>query len=41
MADHPDDKASAQPAAASVEASSLRDQLATIRRALMASPVRK
>ncbi|CCV11280.1 ABC transporter ATP-binding protein/permease [Mesorhizobium sp. STM 4661] len=36
MADHPDDMARA-----SVEASSLRDQLATIRLALAASPVRK
>ncbi|MCV3207660.1 ABC transporter ATP-binding protein/permease [Mesorhizobium sp. YC-39] len=36
MADHPDDMARA-----SVEASSLRDQLATIRLALAASPIRK
>ncbi|GLS41283.1 ABC transporter [Mesorhizobium tianshanense] len=41
MADHPDDKANARPGAASVEASSLRDQLATIRLALTTSPVRK
>jgi putative ATP-binding cassette transporter len=41
MADHPDDRASPQPAAVSVEASSLRDQLVTIRLGLAASPVRK
>ncbi|QPC90657.1 ABC transporter ATP-binding protein/permease [Mesorhizobium sp. INR15] len=39
MADHPDTDATAQSAA--VEASSLRDQVATIRRALAGSPVRK
>ncbi|RWO60862.1 ABC transporter ATP-binding protein/permease [Mesorhizobium sp.] len=41
MADHPDLEASAKPIAASVEASSLRDQLATIRLALATSPIRK
>jgi putative ATP-binding cassette transporter len=40
MADHPDNVVSARPVAA-VEASSLRDQIATIRRALAGSPVRK
>lgn len=39
MADQPDKSATAQPAA--VEASSLRDQVATIKRALVGSPVRK
>ncbi|TIW42428.1 MAG: ABC transporter ATP-binding protein/permease, partial [Mesorhizobium sp.] len=41
MADHPDVKASAKPVAASIEASSLRDQLATIKLALGTSPIRK
>ncbi|RTM05534.1 MAG: ABC transporter ATP-binding protein/permease [Hyphomicrobiales bacterium] len=41
MADHRDVEASAQPTAVSVEASSLREQLATIRLGLTASPVRK
>ncbi|RWO19671.1 ABC transporter ATP-binding protein/permease [Mesorhizobium sp.] len=41
MADHPDFEASAKPIAVSVEASSLRDQLATIRLALAKSPIRK
>ncbi|RWM88412.1 MAG: ABC transporter ATP-binding protein/permease [Mesorhizobium sp.] len=41
MADHPDFEVSAKPIAASVEASSLRDQLATIRLALATSPIRK
>ncbi|MCF6100973.1 ABC transporter ATP-binding protein/permease [Mesorhizobium muleiense] len=41
MADHPDFEASAKPIAASVEASSLGDQLATIRLALATSPIRK
>ncbi|RWK54130.1 ABC transporter ATP-binding protein/permease [Mesorhizobium sp.] len=41
MADHPDFEVSAKPIAASVEASSLRDQLATIRLALAKSPIRK
>ena len=40
MADHRDDQASAMPAAAPVE-TSLGDQIATIRLALTASPVRK
>jgi putative ATP-binding cassette transporter len=40
MADYPDVEASAKPAAVSVEASSLRDQLATIRLALATSPIR-
>lgn len=40
MADHPDDQASAMPAAAPVE-TSLGEQIATIRLALTASPVRK
>lgn len=40
MADHPDDKASAVPVAAPVE-TSLGEQIATIRLALTASPVRK
>lgn len=39
MADRPDNGATVQPVA--VEASSLRDQVATIRRALVGSPVRK
>ncbi|MER8901481.1 ABC transporter ATP-binding protein/permease [Mesorhizobium sp. M0772] len=39
MADQPDKSATAQPA--TVEASSLRDQVATIKRALVGSPVRK
>ena len=41
MADHPDFEVGAKPIAASVEASSLRDQLATIRLALAKSPIRK
>ncbi|QKD01678.1 ABC transporter ATP-binding protein/permease [Mesorhizobium loti] len=41
MADQPDRNATAQPAAVAVEASSLRDQVATIKRALVGSPVRK
>lgn len=41
MADHPDIEVSAKPIAASVEASSLHDQLATIRLALAKSPIRK
>ncbi|MCF6115939.1 ABC transporter ATP-binding protein/permease [Mesorhizobium muleiense] len=41
MADHPDFEVDAKPIAASVEASSLRDQLATIRLALTKSPIRK
>lgn len=41
MADHPDVEASAQKLAASIEASSLREQLATIKIALTTSPVRK
>ncbi|RWP41819.1 MAG: ABC transporter ATP-binding protein/permease [Mesorhizobium sp.] len=41
MADHPDFEVGAKPIAASVEASSLRDQLATIRLALTKSPIRK
>ena len=41
MADQPDKDATVQPAAVAVEASSLRDQVATIRRALVGSPVRK
>eukprot|EP01035_Chromulina_nebulosa_P064456 gene64456-88148_t len=41
MADQPDRNATAQPAAVTVEASSLGDQVATIRRALVGSPVRK
>lgn len=41
MADHPDVEASAKPVAASIEASSLRDQLATIKLALGTSPIRK
>ena len=40
MADQPDNDAFARPVAA-VEASSLRDQVATIKQALMGSPVRK
>lgn len=40
MADHPDDQASTVPAAAPVE-TSLGEQIATIRLALTASPVRK
>ncbi|MBA1144904.1 ABC transporter ATP-binding protein/permease [Mesorhizobium neociceri] len=39
MADHPDTNAAAQPV--TVEASSLREQVATIKRALGGSPVRK
>ncbi|MER9426337.1 ABC transporter ATP-binding protein/permease [Mesorhizobium sp. M0317] len=39
MADQPDQSATAQPV--TVEASSLRDQVATIKRALVGSPVRK
>ncbi|ESX60318.1 ABC transporter [Mesorhizobium sp. LSHC422A00] len=39
MADQPDKSATAQPV--TVEASSLRDQVATIKRALVGSPVRK
>ncbi|RVC72298.1 ABC transporter ATP-binding protein/permease, partial [Mesorhizobium sp. M4A.F.Ca.ET.022.05.2.1] len=41
MADQADDKAGPAPAAVSVEASSLGDQLATIRQALKSSPVRR
>jgi putative ATP-binding cassette transporter len=41
MADQPDKDATAQPVAVAVEVSSLRDQVATIRRALAGSPVRK
>ncbi|SJM31345.1 ABC transporter ATP-binding protein/permease [Mesorhizobium delmotii] len=41
MADHPDVEGSAKPAAASIEASSLSDQLATIKLALGTSPIRK
>ncbi|MER9960502.1 ABC transporter ATP-binding protein/permease [Mesorhizobium sp. M0045] len=41
MADHPDVEASAQKLATSIEASSLREQLATIKIALTTSPVRK
>ncbi|RWM74356.1 MAG: ABC transporter ATP-binding protein/permease [Mesorhizobium sp.] len=41
MADHPDVEVSAKPVAASIEASSLRDQLATIKLALGTSPIRK
>jgi putative ATP-binding cassette transporter len=41
MADNPDVEARGQPAAASVETSTLRDQLETIRQALTTSPVRK
>lgn len=41
MADYPDVEGSAKPAAASIEASSLRDQLATIKLALGTSPIRK
>ncbi|RWM22644.1 MAG: ABC transporter ATP-binding protein/permease [Mesorhizobium sp.] len=41
MADYPDVEASAKPVAVSVEASSLCDQLATIRLALATSPIRK
>lgn len=41
MADHPDVEGSAQKLAASIEASSLREQLATIKIALTTSPVRK
>ncbi|ESY51154.1 hypothetical protein X745_25285 [Mesorhizobium sp. LNJC374B00] len=39
MADQPDKSATVQPV--TVEASSLRDQVATIKRALIGSPVRK
>ncbi|RWK59555.1 ABC transporter ATP-binding protein/permease [Mesorhizobium sp.] len=41
MADHPDVEGSARPVAASIEASSLSDQLATIKLALGTSPIRK
>ncbi|MER8426880.1 ABC transporter ATP-binding protein/permease [Mesorhizobium sp. M1403] len=41
MADHPDVEPSAQKLATSIEASSLREQLATIKLALTTSPVRK
>ncbi|CAN7309698.1 ABC transporter ATP-binding protein/permease [Mesorhizobium sp. LjRoot246] len=41
MADQPDNAAAIQPVAVAVEASSLSDQVATIRRALAGSPVRK
>ncbi|RWD05955.1 MAG: ABC transporter ATP-binding protein/permease [Mesorhizobium sp.] len=41
MADQADDKAGPAPAAVSFEASSLGDQLATIRQALKSSPVRR
>ncbi|UVC16944.1 ABC transporter ATP-binding protein/permease [Mesorhizobium onobrychidis] len=41
MADYPDVEGSAKPVAASIEASSLRDQLATIKLALGTSPIRK
>ncbi|ESY75244.1 ABC transporter ATP-binding protein/permease [Mesorhizobium sp. M0051] len=41
MADQPDYAAIVQPVVVAVEASSLSDQVATIRRALAASPVRK
>lgn len=41
MDDHPDVEGSAQKLAASIEASSLREQLATIKIALTTSPVRK
>ncbi|MER9894339.1 ABC transporter ATP-binding protein/permease [Mesorhizobium sp. M0119] len=41
MADHPDVEASAQKLATSIEASSLREQLAAIKLALTTSPVRK
>ncbi|TGQ45837.1 ABC transporter ATP-binding protein/permease [Mesorhizobium sp. M00.F.Ca.ET.216.01.1.1] len=41
MADHPDNEAGFRPVEAAVEASSLRDQLTTIRRALTTSPMRK
>ncbi|MER8463732.1 ABC transporter ATP-binding protein/permease [Mesorhizobium sp. M1396] len=41
MADQPDYAATVQPVAVAVEASSLSDQVATIRRALAGSPVRK
>ncbi|MER8828539.1 ABC transporter ATP-binding protein/permease [Mesorhizobium sp. M0938] len=41
MADHLDVEASAKTVATSIEASSLRDQLATIRLALTTSPIRK
>jgi putative ATP-binding cassette transporter len=41
MADQPDNAAAAQPVAVAVEASALSDQVATIRRALAGSPVRK
>ncbi|PWJ87210.1 putative ATP-binding cassette transporter [Mesorhizobium loti] len=41
MADQPGNAAAAQPVAVAVEASSLSDQVATIRRALAGSPVRK
>ncbi|MER8801299.1 ABC transporter ATP-binding protein/permease [Mesorhizobium sp. M0998] len=41
MADRPDVEASAQKLATSIEASSLREQLATIKLALTSSPVRK
>ncbi|KQU96197.1 glycosyl transferase family 1 [Mesorhizobium sp. Root102] len=41
MADQSDNAAAAQPVAVAVEASALSDQVATIRRALAGSPVRK
>lgn len=41
MADHPDVEPSAQKLATSIEASSLREQLATIKLALTTSPLRK
>ncbi|TIS56393.1 MAG: ABC transporter ATP-binding protein/permease [Mesorhizobium sp.] len=41
MADHPDNEAGFRPVEAAVEASSLRDQLTTIRRALTTSRMRK
>jgi len=41
MADQADDKASGQPATVSVEASSLGDQLKTIKQGLASSPVRR
>ncbi|RUX04864.1 ABC transporter ATP-binding protein/permease, partial [Mesorhizobium sp. M8A.F.Ca.ET.059.01.1.1] len=41
MADQADEKSGVEKAAVSFEANSLGDQLATIKRALKASPVRK
>ncbi|RVB63556.1 ABC transporter ATP-binding protein/permease, partial [Mesorhizobium sp. M7A.F.Ca.CA.002.04.1.1] len=41
MADQPDNAAAVQPVAVAVEASSLHDQVMTIRRALAGSPVRR